>query len=150
GTDGVVNTGVMRATGTHILQLAFGSYTNTNGEIEADNASFVDLNNPTIVSGTVKTTGTRVVRSINSAKLDGVTNAGTYQIPDGKNTSLVGTINKTGTISLNSGGNFTDLRIAGNVTLTGSGTVTMSDNINNRIFGNAAADRLTNVDNTIQ
>src|SRR5205823_5128868 len=49
-------------------------------------------------------------------------------------------------------GSDTELRISGDVTLTGGGTVTLSDNgfLTNRIVGNATGtERLTNVDNTI-
>jgi hypothetical protein len=62
---------------------------------------------------------------------------------------LAGTITDNGTITLASGGNATELRLNGNVTLTGSGAVTMSNNSQNFIFGNAANDVLTNQE-TIQ
>ena len=55
-----------------------------------------------------------------------------------------GTYSKLGTVTLNSTGNFTELVIDGtNVTLSG-GTVTLSNNANNYIFGAATADTLTN------
>ena len=60
-----------------------------------------------------------------------------------------GTIVNSGTIALNSTGASTDLIINGNVTLSG-GTNTLGNNVNNRIYGAAAINRLTNVDNTIQ
>ena len=66
-------------------------------------------------------------------------------------TTLVGTITNHGTIQQNSVGNNTDLILGGaNVTLTGGGTVTMGNNTNNRIYGAAGTDVLTNVNNTIQ
>src|SRR5258708_17046605 len=49
---------------------------------------------------------------------------------------------------MNSSSNFTDLVLQGNVTLSG-GTVTLSNNVNNFIFGAATADTLTNQE-TIQ
>ena len=53
----------------------------------------------------------------NAATLDGtsqgaLTIAGTYQGSNNSTTFLNGTINNTGTISINAGGNSTDLRIA--------------------------------------
>jgi hypothetical protein len=60
------------------------------------------------------------------------------------------TISNAGTISLNSTGSFTELVIgAANVTLNGGGTLTMSNNSQNFIFGAATADTLTNQE-TIQ
>ena len=51
----------------------------------------------------------------------------------------------TGTIALNSVGNYTALIIgSSNVTLSGGGTVTMSSNGQNYIYGSAAANTLTN------
>ena len=38
----------------------------------------------------------------------------------------------------------------GNVSLTGGGTVTLSNNSQNFLFGAAGTNRLTNVNNTIQ
>src|SRR6202048_2524150 len=60
------------------------------------------------------------------------------------------TISNAGTISLNSAGNFTELVIgAPNVTLSGGGTLTMSNNVNNYILGSLTTDTLTNQE-TIQ
>jgi hypothetical protein len=59
-------------------------------------------------------------------------------------------INNAGKLSLNSTGNFTELVVAGaNVTLSGGGTVTLSNNVGNYIFGATTADTLTNQE-TIQ
>src|ERR1700738_3159319 len=55
------------------------------------------------------------------------------------------TISNAGALSLNSIGYATELIIgAANVTLSGSGTLTMSNSITNFIFGSAAANMLTN------
>ena len=91
-----------------------------------------------------------------------VTQGDSFNINNG--TSLVvinsgagtGTIVNSGAIRLNAGQfNPAFLRISGDVTLSGGGTITMTDttpsvNSNNAaIFGSATTDRLTNVDNTI-
>src|SRR5258706_14252265 len=54
-----------------------------------------------------------------------------------------GTYSQLGAVQLNSSGNFTELVLAGNVTLSG-GTVTLSNNANNFIFGQITTDTLTN------
>src|SRR5580700_10281289 len=60
------------------------------------------------------------------------------------------TVSNVGAISLNSTGNATELQIgAANVTLSGTGTLTMSNNTQNYIFGTASANQLTN-QSTIQ
>jgi hypothetical protein len=58
-------------------------------------------------------------------------------------------INNAGTITLGSVGSFTELALQGNVTLSGGGTVTLSNNIQNYILGAASTDTLTNQE-TIQ
>src|SRR5207302_2618222 len=61
-----------------------------------------------------------------------------------------GNITNNGQINLNSGGNLTELVIGvSGLTLSGTGTVNLSNNPNNLIFGAAAADKLTN-SSTIQ
>jgi hypothetical protein len=102
-------------------------------------AAVVQLN----VSGTVNnlTIGSTSVLNFNnnnSLTIDGTT---------------ITNSNKTGTggIILNSAGNLTDWIIGSSaVTLTGGGTVTLSNNLENRIYGAVAADVLTNANNTIQ
>jgi hypothetical protein len=54
------------------------------------------------------------------------------------------TFNNTGTITLNSTGDATDLVISGNVTLAGAGKVTLSDNANNGIVSDGNTAMLTN------
>src|SRR5258708_8434212 len=74
---------------------------------------------------------------------------GTFKIDNGAVLNLeTGTYSQLGTVQMNSSSNFTDLVLQGNVTLSG-GTVTLSNNVNNFIFGAATADTLTNQE-TIQ
>ena len=56
-----------------------------------------------------------------------------------------GSIANTGSISINSSGNFTDLSLGSNVTLTGGGIVNLVNA--DRVYGNGI---LTNSNNTIQ
>ena len=56
----------------------------------------------------------------------------------------MGTITNNGTIAQNSAGNLTDIILSGPVTLTGTGTLAMSDTSANRIYG-SGSNSLTNV-----
>src|SRR6202007_2560574 len=59
-------------------------------------------------------------------------------------------ISNAGSMIMNSVGNFTELELnAANVTLSGGGTLTLSNNAQNYIFGAAGTDTLTNQE-TIQ
>jgi VCBS repeat-containing protein len=78
------------------------------------------------------------------------TNAGTMSVGDGAILPIGGTIDNTGTIALGSTGDETDLEIlVRGATLQGGGTLTLSDNSANVVFGGDPSARLTNVDNTI-
>src|SRR6202011_2711901 len=81
----------------------------------------------------------------NSATLSSLTIAGSFIGNDNTFTTISGTINNTGNISLNAGNNVADLILSGNVTLTGSGTITLEGF--DRVFGVGG---LTNANNTIQ
>ena len=146
GTGGATNTGTMAATGTATLELA-NTFTNTGGIISASAvSSTVQLDNSALITGgTLTGPGTFVAFG---ATLSGLTNAGVVQVPNNNLLNLLGTINNTGTIQVNSGGNFTELSTSGTVTLTGSGNVTLSPNTNNFLSG-AGGSTLVNQNNTI-
>jgi hypothetical protein len=77
-------------------------------------------------------------------------NAGDMVLGDGTMLPLSGVVDNTGTIHLAASGTETDLEIIQHgVTLQGGGTVVLSDNMDNVIFGSSADVTLTNVDNTI-
>jgi hypothetical protein len=77
-------------------------------------------------------------------------NVGDITVSDAATLPLGGTINNSGTITLNSAGNGTELEMLGpRVTLTGGGRLTMSDSNGNIVSGTNAAVTLDNVDNTI-
>jgi hypothetical protein len=72
------------------------------------------------------------------------------QVTDATQLTLVGTINNTGTIQENSAGSTTDIRLGNHtVTLQGGGSLVMTNNSNNRIYGNSGAFQLVNANNTI-
>jgi hypothetical protein len=151
-SNGTTNNKTLEATsgGTLILYGRTGNVlTNTSGTITAANSSVVDLETGTgaptsgivISGGTLSTSGTGLIHTLggNISTLENLTNAGNYQVDNNGITVLVGTITNTGNINLASGGNNTDLQISGNVTLNGAGTLTMSNNPFNRIYGASGA-----------
>ena len=77
-------------------------------------------------------------------------NTGDMVISDGALLPLSGIVDNTGSIHLSSAGNETDLEIVQHgATFQGGGTVVLSDNAENVIFGSDPSVTLTNVDNTI-
>jgi hypothetical protein len=78
--------------------------------------------------------------------------ATTVQVVDNNNLYLIGTIDNLGTLELDSTGDTTRIILAGpTVNLTGGGTLLLSDNGNNQIYGSSGADdTLINVNNIIE
>ncbi len=159
-TTPVTNSATLEATagGTLNLQATFNN--SAAGVLVATDAgSVVNLNGATINGGTLTTntlhTATPgVIENNGSATLSNITigTGSTLTLLNNTTTVLVGSITNKGTIAQNSAGNFTDIEINGAVSLTGGGTLTMSNTTANRIYSlnNSASDVLTNVDNTIQ
>src|ERR1035441_3444008 len=145
GTD--TNSGTLEASGGGLLEFDNGvTLNNAGGTIRALDGSTVQLN-AQINDGTLTTTGSGVIHGVaNGPILNGVTNSGTYQVPDGTTTALEGTITNTGAVQLNSTGVYgATLNLLGSgITLTGGGTVTLSDQARNSVNGT-----LDNQNNTI-
>ncbi len=78
-----------------------------------------------------------------------ISTGGTFTAPNATATTLQGTITNNGTIAVNAAGSLTDLALSGNVTLAGTGSVVLSNNVDNRILGSVGTEQLTN-DITIQ
>ena len=151
-SNGTTNTGTLEATAGGNLILQNDTFTNTGGTILASGTnSVVSLFNSTINGGTLNTASGGLIQADGTPTLIGVTNKGTYQLPNNNSTTIEGTITNSGAIQLNSIGNLTNLVLGGaGVTLTGGGTITLDNNSENRIYGAAGTDVLTNVNNTIQ
>jgi hypothetical protein len=155
------NTGTMEATNGGTLEL-LASFSNAGGKIEAVGTGSTVIMGPdtTFSGGTLTTSGGGVIgvtttSAQHNATLEGftdiVTNAGTFEVFDGAALVLDGTINNTGSIVLNGVNSSTLLDVSGPnhaATLTGKGTVMMSNSANNVIgvFGGG----LTNMNNTIE
>ena len=139
------NTGTLRASAGGTLSITQALLDNAGGTIAALDASTVNITGggTRITGGTLSTSGSGVINFGGGATLDTLTNAGLLRIGNGVQGFLAGTITNTGTIELASTGATSDLAIAGNVTLAGTGTVTMSNHANNRIYGSPATSVLT-------
>jgi hypothetical protein len=148
-TGGVAatNTGLMEATGAGglVIQTAVS---NTGGSILAAGGN-VYLQGATISGGTLNSSGGAaiVVQGGNTGTLNGSghapTNLGSIDIYNQGTLSLLGNITNNGTIALQSTNQNTDLIIANSkVTVSGTGTITLSDNGANRIYGASASDTL--------
>lgn len=145
------NTGTLEATNGGTLVLSGASWTQTSpGTITAATGSAVVLKNGvTVTGGTLTTSGTGFVYG-DGANLVGVTNTGQFEVQNNNVTNISGTINNTGTITLDSTTTWTYLQLNGNATLTGSGTLVLgSANIYNVIQTATSGLTLTN-QSTIQ
>ncbi len=160
--DAVTNTGTMEATGSGGMLIASTTVNNVvgalTGTILANDSAHVNLQSAHIEGGNLVTATGGVIDTTGGDRgsvLDGLTtgainNKGSFDVSDNSSLTLWGTINNTGTISLTSGGSFTQLLIgSAGVTLTGGGQLTMSNNSSNQILGNSNTFQLVNVNNTI-
>ncbi len=139
GTPGSFNNGVLQASGGGTLNVFTTTIDNTNGTIQALDLSFVDINNSHIIGGLLTTQGTGEMRAIGVPTLTDVTNTGLITVPDVHDPRIRGTIINNGTIAMNSAGNSTDLTIDSDpATLSGTGVLSMGDNVSNRITGTGA------------
>jgi len=152
-TNTVTNTGTLEATNGGTLDL-IGNFTNTGSVILSTGSnSVVELNGSTINNGTLTTSGGGTLQNSGLATLNSVTisSGSTFTAVNGSVTTMQGTVTNNGTILLNSTGAFTDMQLNGAVTLAGNGTLTMSNEFTNRIYGLTGTESLTNgASHTIQ
>ena len=153
GTYGVSNAGLIEATGTAGLIIASSGITQTGtGTVQAIN-SFVYIENSAIAGGAVSSTGTGEIQVVygDTGELNGVKiAAGTVQVSDNADLYLDNTITNDGTIFQDGTyyGNYLYINSAA-VTLTGGGSLTLSDYSANRIAASVAGDKLVNLNNII-
>ncbi|MBA3811045.1 MAG: hypothetical protein H0X27_05255 [Caulobacteraceae bacterium] len=155
-TPGVtmVNDGLLLATGAAGLTIA-GTVVDGSGggEIRAGKGSIVRLSDADIVGGTLATNGTGTILVSGQSAFDGqasaIHNQAKVSIADGAVLGVRGAIDNSGTISLRGDNAGSSIGLAGDLTLTGGGVVSLGDYDLNSISGHAATDTLTNVDNTI-
>jgi hypothetical protein len=166
---------VVTINGTHVTNvdgLIEADSTGGNARVQLQAASSIDggdvsllgsgagevrLLSSTITNATVTNNATGTITSYSGpTRLSGaVTNAagGRIVVRNGSGLTLdsSGTYTNEGTISLESTGSVTTLTLdQGDVTLSGGGTVQLSDSATNRIVSSSGNERLINVDNTIR
>ncbi len=133
------DSGPVTISGTNVVQGAAGV-------LDAINGGVVRLiGNSTITGGTFTTGngGQIATLSGNTAGISGVTNTGTLNIVDNSSLLLNGTLTNNGVVNLQSAGNSTDLRTTGNRLIDGTGTINLSNTLQNRIVAATAGDSLT-------
>ncbi len=131
GTGGMVNDGVLESNQNSTLRLDSGTYTNTGGFIRvSDNATVELYSGPSIINGSLETTGTGIIETGNStlATLTDVSLDGNIRINNGGNIELIGTLTTTSgsEVLIDSTVSNTDLLIETTVNLTGGGTISMA------------------------
>ncbi|MHB1768116.1 MAG: beta strand repeat-containing protein, partial [Phycisphaerae bacterium] len=159
----VTNAGLLEVQNGSLSLSGGGPLTNTGGTIQADNGTTVQLFAATVSGGTLAGIGTGNFVST-SATLDGtpsggLTNNTVIGVPDSGSATasdsltLQGTIINNGQINITSTGDDTWLYINGPTTISGTGTITLTDKGGNTAFLAGAAsgtnDSLTN-EGTIQ
>lgn len=149
----LTNTGEMRAENGGTLQINAGTYDNSGGLIEARSGSVVDLNgSATITGGTLATQGDGVfLVTISTPRWIDLDHTGHTIIENSRNLELAGDIHNSGLIEVNSTGSTTHLYVAeGPVTLSGGGTIHLSDHLNSRFYRSGSFGSIVNMDNVIE
>ncbi len=137
---GVLNNGVLRGRAGSTLTLANGVFTNSLGTIDAEGGGTVSISSATILGGRLTGGGVTVLAS---SLLDNVTNEANLQISNNTSDTLRNTLVNNSTLSMNSAGNVTDLKITGPVTISGPGAIVASNTQANRFYSDNES-RLTN------
>ncbi|HEY2177064.1 MAG TPA: hypothetical protein VGH15_00655, partial [Caulobacteraceae bacterium] len=148
----LVNGGLMEATGGGLLVLASTAVNNLGGSILAATGAKVELENDHILGGAIGSAGTGIVLvNVAGGEFNGVSLTGQVRVLNATNVTLEGAIANAGKLQLTASSSTANLIIgAAGVTLSGKGVVSLSASAGNQIYGQALADTLTNVDNTIE
>ena len=152
GNGGVTNTGTLEATNAATLNL-FNTITNTGANITASGTgSTVNIDDATIIGGTLNATGGGVMQTVGSSDLKGVTisSGTTYATGAGETTQLDGAIVNDGTLTINGATGDAIVNLGSAVTLSGGGKITMSAGTGGSAFLRGNSLTLTNTNNTIQ
>ncbi|HEV2363292.1 MAG TPA: hypothetical protein VGS12_03745 [Caulobacteraceae bacterium] len=165
-SPGVTNNGIIKASGAAGLTIQSTTVTSGTGAFKGNSGSFVSLQSADCVGGTMKSGPSGQIQTVDRGSLfDGagshpVTITGKVAVLNNTSLNIQGAIDITsaggitGSLVLQSSGNFTDLSVtAQNATITG-GNVVLSDNGQNAITGTISGprgaqtvSRLTNISN---
>jgi hypothetical protein len=146
------NTGTLRAENGGRLRLGAGPYDNDGGVIEAlDNSQVWLSGNAIITGGELTTAGSGQIRVTSSTpRLVDLKSSGNVFVNNAHSLQLEGTIENTGTMSLASTTNNTDLNpMSDPVILTGGGDIVLGGSTSH-LRGNGGDRSLINQDNTIR
>ena len=146
-----VNEGLLLATAGAEMRLAGTPLDNTLGVIRAEDASLVTFNNAvTVTGGLLESTGTGLFETSGTNTFVDVTTTAPIRIANGSALLGTNTLVNENVITIDSAGSATYLRAAdGPLTLTGGGTIRMSDHPQNWIYRQNVGGEIINVDNTI-
>ncbi len=156
---GVTNTALIEATGPAGLEIR-DTVLNAGGTIAAASGNVDVEGGADIVGGTLRSTGGIVALS-GTPLLDGATHGavllqGTAELADNNDAYAIGTLTNAGTLLLDGTYNGDALYVgngsgsASTLTLTGGGTLAMTDFNGNFISGGVSGAVLDNADNTIE
>lgn len=131
---GLINTGTLRAASGATLEIKDRPVVNTGGLIIADNNSHVDLTKSTVIGGTLTSTGSGHFHGVD-AFLNGVTltSGSNFELSDGKTLTLLGTVVNNGVLALLATSGSNELKFDGAVTVSGDGSISLSDHTSNRL-----------------
>ena len=153
GSQAVTNAGLIEASGAGGLTITSAMVKNSGGTLEANNGSILTLQGVDVIGGSLKTQGTGSIQATANGMLDGKTSAvslsGSLTVVNTNVLTVAGSVANSGTLTINGGASTTQVQLSANTTLSGGGQVVMTDSANNYFWGQAAADTLVNVDNTI-
>ncbi|MBL9119316.1 MAG: hypothetical protein JNL80_05300 [Phycisphaerae bacterium] len=151
------NVGTMKATNGGELILHTVLLDNSQGTLRAEDASVLRISaQSSILGGTLATSGTGYIRGDNgNQSLVHVRNAGSLKLLNGDDLNLYGTVTNDGTISMESLGSLTELRVdtldGTPLTLAGNGELVLGPSAFNRVSGINGIRRLVNgPDHTIR
>lgn len=154
GFEDVVNSGLIEATGKAGLDIASTTVGNV-GTILAGDGSIVRLESAGVRGGVLATAGSGIILASGGSTIDGsqrwgsVTNIGVLQ-DFGETMYAQGPITNTGSIRLSDQVTGAIMQVgAAGLTLSGGGTVTLTDFTTNAIQGDGSGSALVNSDNTI-
>ncbi len=127
------------------LQITGSTIDCTGGEIGALGGGLVWINGGSVLSGgELVTEDDGLIRLTGPTTLTNMTNSGAVAVNNDVDPILIGSFTNDGTLSMESTGSNTDLRISGDVTIGGPGVIQLSNNKNNRLFAIVSSQRLTN------
>ena len=139
----IVNQGAVVAEGSAGLNLHVGTFNNAGGAIEVRDGSFARFTGGTFSGGVLRGALTGELAGSTNATLDGVNIEGVLGLRNGEGVGIAGVSVNSGTLKLNGNNFLTDLRLNGDATINGSGTILLSNSGVNRIYGDSNAYRLT-------